>query len=73
MVIPDSQQKRPTAGIVIAVGPGARNPVTGKIDPIEDLKPGDHIEYLDYAGFSVTIDGVEYVSMRESEIHGKRA
>jgi len=72
MALPASQQKPLNAGIVIAVGPGARNHVTGKIDPIEDLKPGDSVEFLDYAGAEVEVDGELYLVMRESEIHGKR-
>jgi chaperonin GroES len=72
MFIPDSQQKPLNAGTVIAVGPGARNPITGQIDAIVDLRPGDTVEFLDYAGSEIEIDGEAYLSMRESEIHGKR-
>jgi chaperonin GroES len=67
--IPDSQQKPLNSGIVIAVGPGAKNPITGKIDPIEDLEPGDSVDFLDYAGSEIEVDGEPYLLMRESEIH----
>ena len=70
--LPDSQKRPMNAGTVVAVGPGARNVVTGQIDAITDLKPGDIVEFLDYAGAEVEIDGEAYLSVRESEIHGKR-
>lgn len=72
VIIPGSQAKPLNEGIVVAVGPGSRNRLTGKIDPI-DLEPGDHICYADFAGSSVTVDGVEYLSMRNEEIHGMRS
>jgi chaperonin GroES len=72
ITLPDSQQRPLNSGTVIAVGPGARNSVTGRIDPIEDLKVGDTVEFLDYAGTGIEIDGQEYLCMRENEIHGKR-
>jgi len=72
IMLPDSQQRPLNAGTVIAVGPGARNSVTGRIDRIEDLAPGDTVEFLDYAGSTVEIDGEEYLCMRDCEIHGKR-
>lgn len=72
IMLPDSQQRPLNAGTVIAVGPGVRNSVTGRIDRIEDLAPGDTVEFLDYAGSTVEIDGEEYLCMRDCEIHGKR-
>lgn len=69
--LPASQQKPLNEGIVIAVGPGARNRVTGQLDPI-DLNPGDHVCFVDYAGFDIEVDGVKYKSMRDEEVHGRR-
>ena len=73
IALPDSQQRPLNSGIVIAVGPGARNSVTGEIDAIGDLEPGDTVEFLDYAGAEIEVDGETYLCMREVEIHGKRA
>lgn len=70
IILPKSQQKQLNEGIVIAVGPGVRNRVTGRIDPVH-LEPGDHIHFVDYAGFDIEVDGVKYVSMRDEEIHGR--
>ena len=71
VIIPGSQAKPLNEGIVVAVGPGARNRLTGLIDEI-DLEPGDHVCYADYAGSPITVDGVQYLSMRNEEIHGTR-
>jgi len=70
-VLPKSQQKPLDEGLVIAVGPGVRNRVTGYIDEI-DLREGDHVCFLEYAGSEIEIDGETYVSMRDEEIHGCR-
>ena len=69
--VPASQQKPLDEGIVVAVGPGMRNRVTGQIDTI-DLIEGDHICFVDYAGFDVTVDGDVYLSLRDEEVHGRR-
>lgn len=71
VLLPASQQKPLNEGIVVAVGPGLRNHATGLREPL-DFKVGDHICFLEYAGFGVEIDGVEYLSMRDEEIHGRR-
>ena len=41
------------------------------IDPI-DLEPDDRVCFVDYAGFPIEVDGEEYLSLREEEIHGRR-
>ena len=71
VILPASQQKPLNEAIVISVGPGLRNRVTGKLDSI-DLAPGDRICFVDYAGFDVEVDGKKYLSLRDEEIHGRR-
>jgi chaperonin GroES len=71
MELPDSQQKPPNEGIVIAAGPGLRNRVTGYVDEI-DLKPGDHVVFVEHAGYEIVIDGETYLQMRDEEIVGTR-
>lgn len=63
VLIPGSQRKELNEGIVIAVGPHR---------DLADLKPGQHICFLDFAGTPVEVDGQEYLSLRETEIHGVR-
>jgi chaperonin GroES len=64
IALPDSQQRPLNSGTVIAVGPGARNSVTGEVDAIEDLEPGDTVEFLDYAGAEIEVDGETYLCLR---------
>ena len=61
IIIPDTAKEKPQKGIVIAVG-------TGKVDEPLTVKAGDTILYGKYAGTEVTIDGKEYLIMRESDI-----
>lgn len=69
--IPQSQQKPLDEGIVITVGPGVRNRVTGYIDSI-DLEVGEHVCFLEFAGQEIEVDGEQYISLRDEEIHGRR-
>lgn len=72
VLMPNSQQKPLDEGIVIAVGPGARNRVTGLIDPLE-LEAGDHVCFVDMAGSEIEVDGEKYLALRDEEVHGVRA
>lgn len=69
--LPASQQKPLNEGVVVAVGPGLRNRVTGMIDPV-DLQPEDLVCFVDYAGFEIEVDGEKYLSLRDEEVHGRR-
>ena len=64
IIIPDTAKEKPQRGEVIAVGPGKKDePMT--------LAPGDSVLYGKYSGTEITIEGVEYLIMRESDIFGK--
>jgi chaperonin GroES len=63
LFIPDTAKEKPQKGKVIAVGDGVKDkPVTVKV--------GDHILYGKYSGTEITIDGNEYLIMRNSDIFG---
>ena len=66
IIIPDSAKEKPQEGRVIAVGNGK---VTdeGKRLPL-DVKAGDRVLFGKYAGSDVTIDGKEYLIMREEDL-----
>jgi len=66
IIIPDTAKERPQEGEVIEVGPG-RVTEEGKKLPVE-VKKGDKVLYGKYSGTEVTIDEVEYLIMRESDI-----
>ncbi len=67
IIIPDTAKEKPMQGEVIAVGKG-RVTEDGKLIPME-LKVGDKVLYGKYSGTEVTIDGEEYLIMRESDVY----
>jgi len=61
IIIPDTAKEKPQRGVVIAAGPGKKDePVT--------VKEGDTVLYGKYAGTEITLEGLEYLIMRESDI-----
>ena len=66
IILPDTAQEKPQQGKVMSIGPGkiAENGELIKMS----LKVGDRVLYGKYSGTEVTIDGEEYVFMRESAI-----
>ena len=66
IIIPDTAKEKPQQGKVIAVGPGKLSETGQRIAP--EVKKGDVILYGKYSGTEVTIDGEEYLIMRESDI-----
>jgi chaperonin GroES len=65
IIIPDTAKERPMQGEVIEVGPGKTE--DGKLIAME-VKKGDRVLYGKYSGTEVTIDEIEYLIMRESDI-----
>jgi chaperonin GroES len=61
IIIPDSAKEKPQRGTVVAAGPG-------KKDEPMSVKVGDTILYGKYAGTEISVDGNEYLIMRESDI-----
>lgn len=64
IIIPDTAKEKPQKGKVIAVGPGKK-----KEEPMT-LKAGDVVLYGKYAGTEITIEGKEYLIMRQDDIFG---
>jgi co-chaperonin GroES (HSP10) len=65
-------EKELNEGVVLAIGPGWRNPATGAVQPIADLEVGQEVLFLDFAGSEITIDGEKLLSLKNEEIHGSR-
>jgi chaperonin GroES len=61
LYIPDSAKEKPQKGTVIAVG-------NGKKDEPMTVKVGDTVLYGKYSGTELTVEGSEYLIMRESDI-----
>ena len=68
IIIPDTAKEKPIQGEVVSVGPGARDEA-GKLQPL-DVKAGDHVLFGKWSGTEVTIEGTEYLIMKESDILG---
>ena len=68
IIIPDTAKEKPQEGEIIAVGSGARDEA-GKLVPL-DVKAGDRILFGKWSGTEVTVDGVELLIMKESDIMG---
>ena len=63
IIIPDTAKEKPQRGTIIAVGSGkAEEPIT--------VKEGDTVLYGKYSGTEITIDGTDYLIMKESDIYG---
>ena len=59
--IPDTAKEKPQKGTVVAVGPGTKeNPTT--------VKEGDMVLYGKYSGTELSVEGKDYLMMRESDI-----
>ena len=68
IILPDTAKEKPVEGNVVAVGPG-KVADDGKAIKME-VKVGDKVLYGKYSGTEVTINGEEYLIMRESDIFG---
>lgn len=68
IIIPDTAKEKPVEGEIVAVGSGLRDDA-GKVVPLE-VQAGDRVLFSKWAGTEVTIDGEEYLVMKESDIVG---
>lgn len=62
IIIPDTAQEKPQQGIVEAVGKGLK-------DESMTVKVGDVVLYGKYSGTEISIDGGDYLIMKESDIY----
>ncbi len=68
IIIPDSAKEKPQEGEVIAVGEG-KYKEDGSRQSL-DVKEGDRVLFGKYSGSEITLDGEEFLMMREDEILG---
>jgi chaperonin GroES len=61
IIIPDTAKEKPQKGTIVAVGPGKKDePMTVKV--------GDAVLYGKYAGTELSLEGENYLIMKESDI-----
>ena len=66
LYIPDTVKEKPQQGEIMAVGPGKVSDQGDRIAP--DVKAGDKVLYGKYSGTEVTVDGEQYLILRESDV-----
>lgn len=66
LVLPDSAKEKPQEGKVIAVGSG-RLLDDGAVKALE-IKNGDRVLYGKYAGTEVSLEGEDYLILREEDV-----
>ena len=63
IIIPDSAKEKPQRGMVVAVGPGKNEEPT-------TVKVGETVLYGKFSGTDLSIEGKDYMIMRENDILG---
>jgi chaperonin GroES len=61
IIIPDTAKEKPQRGTVVAAGPGKKDEPT-------TVKVGDTVLYGKYSGTEISIEGGDYLIMKESDI-----
>jgi chaperonin GroES len=62
IIIPDTAKEKPMRGKIVAIG-------NGKPDEPMTVKVGDTVLYGKYAGTELSVDGKDYLIMKESDIY----
>ena len=68
IIIPDTAKEKPSEGVIVSVGPGARDE-SGKINAL-DVKAGDRVLFGKWSGTEVKLNGEDLLIMKESDIMG---
>ena len=66
IILPDTAKEKPQKGKIVAVGQGSTSD-SGTLIKLT-VKKGDTVLFGKYSGTEITIDGTEYLIMRESDI-----
>jgi len=66
ILLPDTAKEKPMEGKVIAAGEGKKNE-DGKVVPLS-LKVGDKVLYGKYSSTEITVDGEEYLIIKEDDV-----
>lgn len=66
LYIPDTAKEKPQQGEVVAVGPGKISDEGKRLEM--DVAVGNRVLYGKYSGTEVTVDGDQYLILRESDV-----
>ena len=68
IIIPDTAKEKPSEGVIVSVGHGARDDSGKIIAP--DVKAGDRVLFGKWSGTEVKLNGEDLLIMKESDIMG---
>ena len=66
IVLPETAKEKPQQGVILAIGPGARDEDGDRI--AMDVAVGDRILYAKYSGTEIKLDGKKLLILREEDI-----
>ena len=66
IIVPDTAKEKPQRGKVVAVGPGKLNEAGERV--AVDVKVGDEVLFGKWSGSEITIDGEEFLFMKDEDI-----
>ena len=66
LIVPDSAKEKPQEAKVVAVGSGKLLD-DGTVKKLE-VKTGDRVLYGKYSGSEVTVDGTDYLILKEEDV-----
>ena len=66
IIVPDSAKEKPQRGKIVATGPGRMTDDGKRIEM--DVKAGDEVLFGKWSGSEITIDGEEYLFMKDDDI-----
>jgi len=66
IVLPETAKEKPQQGLILAVGPGARDEDGKRI--AMDVSSGDKVLFAKYSGTEIKMDGKKYLILREDDI-----
>ncbi len=66
IIIPDNAKEKPQKGEIVAIGEGKISDGGQKI--AMTLKNGDKVLYGKYSGTEISVEGEDYLIMRESDV-----
>jgi chaperonin GroES len=67
LIIPDTAREKPLEGVVLSVGPGRYNEMTGIRVPV-DISEGAHVLYSKYAGTEFRLNDEPVLLIQEEDV-----
>jgi chaperonin GroES len=68
IVLPEQAREKPQRGTVVALGPDAAVQVGASDEDVPVLTVGDTIIYSKYGGAEITVEAIDYMVLRTSDI-----